>query len=263
MTNRLGYGGVVVLLATFAFLYVPIALLILYSFNASKLVTVWGGFSTKWYFSLLENQQLVAAAWTSLRVAVTSAVLATALGTFAAVALARRGRFRGRTAFASMIYAPMVMPEVVIGLALLLLFVAIDLERGFWTVVIAHATLGMCFVSVVVYARLARFDRSLEEAAMDLGASPLLAFFLVTLPLIAPSVIAGFLLAFTISLDDFVLASFTTGPGSTTLPMRIYSAVRLGVTPEINAISTLIIGFVGMMVLAGLALRWLLRSKTL
>lgn len=260
MTNRLGYGGTLVLLAAFTFLYVPIALLVIYSFNASKLVTVWGGFSTKWYFSLLENQQLIASAWTSLRVAVTSAILATVLGTLAAIALARRGRFRGRTAFTSMIYAPMVVPEVVIGLALLLLFVAIDLERGFWTVVIAHATLGMCFVSVVVYARLARFDRSVEEAAMDLGANPLQTFFLVTLPLIAPSVIAGFLLAFTISLDDFVLASFTTGPGSTTLPMRIYSAVRLGVTPEINAISTLIIGFVGVMVLVGLALRRLFRA---
>jgi len=259
MTSRLGYGGVLVLMASFAFLYVPIGLLILFSFNASKLVTVWGGFSTQWYVALLQNDQLIASAWISLKVALVSGLLATVLGTFAAIALARFGRFRGRTAFASMIYAPMVMPEVVIGLALLLLFVSIDLERGFWTVVIAHATLGMCFVSVVVYARLARFDRSLEEAAMDLGAGPLQTFCLVTLPLIAPSVIAGFLLAFTISLDDFVLASFTTGPGSTTLPMRIYSSVRLGVTPEINAISTLVIGFVGAVVLAGLALRRVFR----
>jgi putrescine transport system permease protein len=260
MTGRLGYGGVLVLLGSFAFLYAPIGLLILYSFNASKLVTVWGGFSTRWYVSLLQNDQLIAAAWTSLKVAVVSGLLATVLGTLAAIALARRGRFRGRTAFASMIYAPMVMPEIVIGLALLLLFVSIDIERGFWTVVIAHATLGMCFVSVVVYARLARFDRSLEEAAMDLGAGAAQTFFLVTLPLIAPSIIAGFLLAFTISLDDFVLASFTTGPGSTTLPMRIYSAVRLGVTPEINAISTLVIGFVGAIVLLGLAFRRLFRA---
>lgn len=259
MTNRLGSGGVLVLLFSFAFLYAPIALLVLYSFNESKLVTVWGGFSTRWYAALMENDQLIAAAWTSLRVALTSGVLATILGTFAAIALARYGRFRGRTAFASMLYAPMVMPEVVIGLALLLLFVSIDIERGFWTVVIAHATLGMCFVSVVVHARLARFDHALEEAAMDLGASPVETFFLVTLPLIAPSVVAGFLLAFTISLDDFVLASFTTGPGSTTLPMRIYSSVRLGVTPEINAISTLLIGFVALLVLAGLAARRLLR----
>ena len=182
------------------------------------------------------------------------------LGTFAAFALDRYRRFSGRTLFAGMVSAPLVMPEVIIGLALLLLFVSLDIERGFWTVVIAHATLGMCFVSVVVYARLAGFDRSLEEAAMDLGASPLQTFNLVTLPLIAPSVAAGFLLAFTISLDDFVLASFTTGPGSTTLPMRIYSSVRLGVTPEINAISTLIIGFVGVLLLLALAARRFLRA---
>lgn len=260
MTNRLGYGGALVLVASFAFLYVPIGLLVLYSFNASRLVTVWGGFSTKWYAALLQNDQLVAAAWMSLKVALMSACLATLLGTLAALALARHGRFAGRNMFTAMIYAPMVMPEVIIGLALLLLFVSLDIERGFWTVVIAHATLGMCFVSVVVYARLAGFDRSLEEAAMDLGASPLQTFSLVTLPLIAPSVAAGFLLAFTISLDDFVLASFTTGPGSTTLPMRIYSSVRLGVTPEINAISTLIIGFVGVLLLLALAARRFLRA---
>lgn len=260
MTSRLGYGGVLTLVASFAFLYAPIGLLVLYSFNESKLVTVWGGFSTRWYASLINNDQLVASAWTSLQVALVSATLATVLGSLAAIALARHGRFRGRTVFASMIYAPMVMPEVVIGLALLLLFVSLDMERGFWTVTIAHATLGMCFVSVVVHARLARFDASLEEAAMDLGASPLQTFFLVTLPLIAPSIIAGFLLAFTISLDDFVLASFTTGPGSTTLPMRIYSSVRLGVTPEINAISTLIIGFVAAMVAVGLLARRVLRA---
>jgi putrescine transport system permease protein len=260
MSGRLGYGGVLVLVSSFAFLYVPIGLLVLYSFNASKLVTVWGGFSTKWYVSLLQNEQLLSSAWTSLRVAMVSALVSTILGTLAAIALARFGHFRGRIVFASMIYAPMVMPEVVIGLALLLLFVSLDLERGFATIVIAHATLGMCFVSVVVYARLARFDRSLEEAAMDLGASPLQSFFLVTLPLIAPAVVAGFLLAFTISLDDFVLASFTSGPGSTTLPMRIYSSVRLGVTPEINAISTLIIGFVATIVLVGLVIRRCLRT---
>lgn len=261
MTSRLGYGGVVVLLACFAFLYVPIGLLVLYSFNASKLVTVWGGFSTRWYVSLFQNEQLVASVWTSLGVALASGAIATVLGTLAGLALARYGRFRTRTAFASMIYAPMVLPEVVIGLALLLLFVSLDLERGFWTVVAAHATLGMCFVSVVVHARLARFDRSVEEAAMDLGASPAQTFFLVTLPLIAPSVIAGFLLAFTISLDDFVLASFTTGPGSSTLPMRIYSSVRLGVTPEINAISTLLLGFVAMAGLLGLLAHRALRAR--
>ena len=255
MTHRLGYGGAIILCASFAFLYVPIALLILYSFNASKLVTVWGGFSTRWYWSLFENEQLLAAAWTSLKVAATSASLATILGALAAVSLVRHGRFRGRTVFTAMIYAPMVMPEVVIGLALLLLFVAVDMERGFWTVVVAHATLGMCFVTIVVYARLAAFDRSIEDSAMDLGASPLQAFMLITLPLIAPAVATGFLLAFTISLDDFVLASFTTGPGSTTLPMRIYSSVRLGVTPEINAISTLIIVFVAVLLALTLFVR--------
>lgn len=260
MTHRLGYGGVLVLLFSFVFLYAPIALLVLYSFNASKLVTVWGGFSTRWYVSLFHNEALISAAWTSLRVGLVSAAIATVLGTLAALALARRGRFAGRTTFASMLYAPMVMPEVVIGLALLLLFVSLGMERGFWTIVIAHATLGMCFVSVVVHARLARFDRSLEEAAMDLGASAPQTFMLVTLPLIAPSVIAGFLLAFTISLDDFVLASFTSGPGSTTLPMRIYSSVRLGVTPEINAMSTLLIGFVVVMALTGLLARRLFRA---
>lgn len=259
--RRLSYGGVLALLFGFAFLYIPIGLLIIYSFNASKLVTVWGGFSTRWYASLLQNEQLLASAWTSLLVGLCAASLATILGTFAALSLARHGRFRTRTAFASMLYAPMVMPEVVIGLSLLLLFVSLDFERGFLTVVIAHATLGMCFVAVVVHARLVRFDRTLEEAAMDLGAGPAQTFFLVTLPLIAPSIIAGFLLAFTISLDDLVLASFTTGPGSTTLPMRIYSQVRLGVTPEINAISTLLIGFVGTMVLLGLALARFNRAK--
>ncbi|MDB5532887.1 MAG: putrescine transporter permease PotI, partial [Hyphomicrobiales bacterium] len=155
-------------------------------------------------------------------------------------------------AFSSLIYAPLVMPEVIMGLSLLLLFVAFDLDRGFWTLTLAHTTFGMCFVAIVVHARLAGFDRSLEEAAMDLGAPPLATFFQITLPLIAPSVIAGFLLAFTISLDDFVIASFTTGPGATTLPMRIYSQVRLGVTPEINAISTLMIGTVALLVGAGL-----------
>lgn len=259
MTNRLGYGGLVALLFAFAFLYVPIGLLVVYSFNASKLVTVWGGFSTKWYAALLQNDALLAAAWVSLRVAIVSALISSVLGVLAALALARYGRFRGRTAFAAMIYAPMVMPEVVIGLALLLMFVTLDVERGVWTVIISHATLGMCFVAVVVHARLASLDRSLEDAAMDLGAGPAQALMLVTLPLIAPAIFAGFLLAFTVSLDDFVLASFMSGPGSTTLPMRIYSQVRLGLTPEINALSTLLLGFVGCVVLLGLALGRLLR----
>ncbi|MDB5642315.1 MAG: putrescine transporter permease PotI, partial [Hyphomicrobiales bacterium] len=172
----------------------------------------------------------------------------------AAFALQRFGRFRGRTLFAGMVYAPLVMPEVIIALSLLLLFVGLDLDRGFWTIVAGHTTLGLCFVAVVVQARLSTFDRSLEEAAMDLGATPAVTFRKITLPLIAPALAAGFLLAFTLSLDDFVLASFTSGPGSTTLPMRIYSQVRLGVTPEINAISTLLIGAVGAMLLIAAAL---------
>ena len=228
----------------FAFLYLPILLLVIYSFNESRLVTVWGGFSTKWYVALLQNQALLDAAWVTIRVAFLSATIATVLGTLAAVALTRRGRFFGRTLFSGMVFAPLVMPEVITGLSLLLLFVAIDFDRGFWTVTLAHITFSMCFVAVVVQSRLITFDMSLEEAALDLGASPLKAFRLVTLPVIFPAVMASWMLAFTLSLDDLVIASFTTGPGATTLPMRIYSQVRLGVTPEINAISTLMIAVV-------------------
>jgi putrescine transport system permease protein len=252
MNRGLRPAHVMVLILGFAFLYIPIALVVLYSFNASRLVTVWGGFSLRWYGSLLDNQQVIDSAWISLQVALISAAASTVLGTLAAIVLSRFGRFRGRLVFSSLIYAPLVMPEVIMGLSLLLLFVAFDLDRGFWSLTLAHTTFGMCFVAIVVHARLAGFDRSLEEAAMDLGASPVASFFQITLPLIAPSVIAGFLLAFTISLDDFVIASFTTGPGATTLPMRIYSQVRLGVTPEINAISTLMIGTVALLVLTGL-----------
>ena len=240
----------------FAFLYLPILVLVVYSFNASKLVTVWGGFSTQWYGALFRNQALMDAAWVTLRVGIVSATLATVLGTLAAVALVRFERFTGRGLFAAMIHAPIVMPEVITGLSLLLFFVAIDLDRGFWTVTIAHVTFTMCFVAVVVRSRLVTFDRSLEEAAMDLGATPLRTFFSVTLPLIAPAVAAGWLLAFTLSIDDLVIASFTSGPGATTLPMRIYGQVRLGVTPEINAVSTLLIGLVAVVVLTvSLALR--------
>ncbi len=229
----------------FGFLYVPIALVVFYSFNASRLVTVWGGFSTQWYVSLFANEALLQAASVSLRVAVAAGALSTVLGTCAAFALQRFGRFPARSLFAGLVYAPLVMPEVIIGLSLLLLFVGLGIDRGFWTIVAGHATLGLCFVAVVVQARLSGFDRSLEEAAQDLGASPARVFRSITLPLILPAMLAGFLLAFTLSLDDFVIASFTSGPGSTTLPMRIYSQVRLGLTPEINAVSTLLIGFVG------------------
>lgn len=225
----------------FAFLYLPILILIIYSFNASRLVTVWGGFSVQWYISLWQNQQLLDSVWVTLRVAALSSTLALILGTLAGIVLVRMGRFRGQTLFASMIYAPLVMPEVIMGLSLLLLFVALNVARGFWTITLAHTTFTLCYVAVVVQSRLLTFDRSLEEAAMDLGAPPLKTFFVVTLPLIAPALVGGWLLAFTLSLDDLVIASFTTGPGATTLPMRIYSQVRLGVTPEINAISTILV----------------------
>jgi putrescine transport system permease protein len=230
-----------------AFLYLPIGILVIYSFNASRLVTVWGGWSTRWYAELFDDAAMLEAAGVSLRVAALSASIATVLGTLAAVALTRAGRFRGRTLFTALVYAPLVMPEVITGLSLLLLFVAVDLDRGFWTVTIAHTTLTLCFVAVLVQSRLVTFDRSLEEAAMDLGCPPGRTFLAVTLPLIWPAVAAGWMLAFTLSLDDLVIASFTTGPGATTLPMRIYSQVRLGVKPEINAICTLMIAAVAML----------------
>ena len=227
-----------------AFLYLPIGILVIYSFNASRLVSVWGGWSTRWYAELFDDGAMLEAAGVTLRVAAVSACAATVLGTLAAIALTRAGRFRGRTLFTALVYAPLVMPEVITGLALLLLSVSVDLDRGFWTVTIAHTTLTMCFVAVLVQSRLVTFDRSLEEAAMDLGCPPGRTFLAVTLPLIWPAVAAGWMLAFTLSLDDLVIASFTTGPGATTLPMRIYSQVRLGVKPEINAICTLMIAVV-------------------
>jgi len=228
----------------FAFLYLPMIILVIFSFNESKLVTVWAGFSTKWYGELLQNDAFLNAAWVTVKVAVFSSTLATVLGTMAAYVLVRGGRFMGRTLFSGMIYAPLVMPEVITGLSLLLLFIGIGLDRGVLTIVLAHTTFSMCYVSVVVSSRLVSFDRSLEEAALDLGCNPFDAFRLVTLPIIAPAVIAGWLLAFTLSLDDLVIASFTSGPSSTTLPIKIFSAVRLGVSPEINALSTIMIGIV-------------------
>ena len=238
------------------FLYLPIAILIFYSFNASRLVTVGGGWSLAWYRALLHDDAMRQAASISLRVAALSATLATVLGTCAAVALTRLGRFRTRLLFSGMVYAPLVMPEVITGLSLLLLFVAFNVDRGFWTIVIAHTTLTLCFVTVIVQARLIGFDRSLEEAAMDLGCPPLKTFFTVTLPLIFPAIAAGWMLAFSLSLDDLVIASFTTGPGATTLPIRIYSEVRLGVKPEINAICTIIVAVVALVtVLASLMMK--------
>ena len=228
----------------FAFLYLPMVLLIVYSFNDSKLVTVWSGFSTRWYGELLHNEAFLDAAWVTLQVAFVSSTVATVLGTMAAHVMVRAGRFPGRTLFSGMIYAPLVMPEVITGLSLLLLFIGIGLDRGVFTIILAHTTFSMCYVSVVVSSRLVSFDRSLEEAALDLGCSPIQAFRLVTLPIIAPAVFAGWLLAFTLSLDDLVIASFTAGPSATTLPIKIWSSIRLGVSPEINALSTLLIAVV-------------------
>ncbi len=242
--RRLSWFNVTSLTLGFTFLYLPMIILIIYSFNAGKLVTVWAGFSTKWYGELLQNEAFLDAAWVTLKVAVLSSTLATILGTMAAYVIVRAGRFPGRTLFSGMIYAPLVMPEVITGLSLLLLFIAIGLDRGVLTIVLAHTTFSMCYVSVVVSSRLVSFDQSLEEAALDLGCSPFDAFRSVTLPIIAPAVISGWLLAFTLSLDDLVIASFTSGPSSTTLPIKIFSAVRLGVSPEINALSAIMIGIV-------------------
>jgi putrescine transport system permease protein len=232
-----------------AFLYLPIVILVIYSFNESRLVAVWGGWSTRWYAQLWHDQALIDAARMSLMVGLASAAAATVLGTLAALALARFGGFRGRTIFSAMIFSPLVMPEVITGLSLLLLFVAADVDRGFWTITIAHTTLTMCFVTVIVQSRLAGMDRSLEEAAMDLGCPPFRTMLTVTLPLAAPGIAAGFLLAFALSLDDLVIATFTTGPGATTLPIRIYSDVRLGVKPEINAVCTVMIAIVAVAVI--------------
>ena len=249
---RRGLSGINLAALTlgFAFLYIPILLLVVYSFNESKLVTVWAGFSTKWYAAMVQNELLLDAAWMTLKVAFVSSTVALVLGTLAGLALARLGRFPGRTLFSGMVYAPLVMPEVITGLSMLLLFVALSWARGYWTVTVAHITFSMAYVAVVVQSRLLTMDRSLEEAAMDLGAPPVRTFFAVTLPIISPALVAGWLLAFTLSLDDLVIASFTSGPGSTTLPMKIYSQVRLGVTPEINAVSTVLVGIVATGVIA-------------
>jgi len=234
-------------------------LVIVYSFNDSRIATVWGGFSTRWYGELLHNEQVLATAFLSLRIALTSATMATILGTMAGLALARFRRFRGRTLFTGMITSPMVMPEVITGLSLLLLFIALEqlvgwpAERGFSTITIAHTTFSMAYVAVIVQSRLAAMDESLEDAAMDLGGTPLRVVFDITLPLIAPAMAAGWLLSFTLSLDDLVIASFVSGPGASTLPMYIFSKVKLGVSPDINALATLIIAFVTL----GVLVSWL------
>ena len=247
MTTRRSVFATTVMALGFAFLYLPIASLIAYSFNASKLVTVWGGFSAKWYGELLRDDQILRAAWLSLRIAVMNATIAVALGTLAGLALARMGRFRGRLLFTGMTSAPLVMPEVITGLSLLLLFVALEDvigwpgRRGVTTITIAHITFSLAYVAVVIQAQLASTDVSIEEAAQDLGARPAKVFCVITLPLISPALVSGWLLAFTLSLDDLIIASFVSGPGSSTLPMVVFSKVRLGVSPEINALATLFV----------------------
>lgn len=237
----------IILLSGFLFLYLPIFILIIYSFNESRLVTVWAGFSTKWYVELFQDDQIMGAMWMSLKIAFMSATMAVVLGTMASVALVRFGRFRGKALFTGMMTAPLVMPEVITGLSLLLLFVTLsDLtgwpsERGMLTIWIAHTTFNMAYVAVVVTSRLRELDQSLEEAAMDLGANRLAVFTKITLPIVAPALFSGWLLAFTLSLDDLVIASFVSGPGSTTLPMVVFSSVRLGVSPKINALATLLV----------------------
>jgi putrescine transport system permease protein len=240
----------------FAFLYIPILSMVIFSFNESKLVTVWGGFSVKWYGRLLENRQMLEAAWLSVRIAAVTATGAVIIGTMAGLALARFGHFRTRTLFSGMVTAPLVMPEVITGLSLLLLFVAfaplplVPDARGFTTITIAHMTLTLSYVTVVVQSRLSTMDDSLEEAALDLGARPAKVFMLITLPIIAPAMVSGWLLAFTLSLDDLVIASFTSGPSTNTLPMMIFSTVRRGITPEINALATIMVAIVTVFVIA-------------
>jgi len=245
-----------VLVIGFAFLYIPILSVVAFSFNVSKLVTVWGGFSTKWYGVLFNDRQMLEGVWLSLRIAAVTATGAVIVGTLAGLVLARFGSFRGRTLLSGMVTAPLVMPDVITGLSLLLLFVAlaplpfVPDQRGFSTIAIAHITLTLSYVTVVVQSRLSTMDESLEEAAMDLGARPTKVFLLITLPIIAPAIVSGWLLAFTLSLDDLVIASFTAGPATNTLPMMIFSKVRLGVTPEINALATLMVSTVTVFVIA-------------
>ena len=244
--KRLGFSKLMLWLGLL-FIYLPMVIMVIYSFNASKLVTVWGGWSLKWYFGLLDNKQLIGSVFRSLEIAFYTAIAAVALGTVAAFVLTRIPHFRGRTLFGGMVTAPLVMPEVITGLSLLLLFVAMaqlvgwPAERGMLTIWIAHTTFCTAYVAIVVSARLRELDLSIEEAAMDLGAKPWKVFFLITIPMIAPSLAAGGMMSFALSLDDLVLASFVSGPGSTTLPMEVFSAVRLGVKPEINAVASLIL----------------------
>ncbi|PIT53026.1 polyamine ABC transporter permease [Snodgrassella alvi] len=240
-----------------AFLYMPLVILVIYSFNSSRLVTVWGGFSTQWYGKLLQNEQILDAAWLSVRIALCSAAASVILGTLAGYALARIKRFRGNTLFAGMVSAPMVMPDIITGLSMLLLIIQVQMllqnsafsflyfERGFFTIWLGHTTLCMAYVTVIIRSRLSELNQSLEEAAKDLGARPLKVFFLITLPSIAPAIASGFLLSITLSLDDLVITSFLSGPGSSTLPMIIFSKIKLGLDPQMNVLATIIIALVG------------------
>ena len=240
----------------FAFFYIPILSMIVYSFNASRLATVWGGFSTKWYVSLLSNDKVWEALLLSLKIALVSATIATILGTMAGIALARFTKFRGRTLFSGLVTAPLIMPEVITGISMLIFFILMadwigwPGQRGFTTITLAHITFSMVFVTTIVNARMLQSDRAIEEAAMDLGSRPWQVMFDITLPVIAPAIVSGWLLAFTISLDDVVITAFTTGPGATTLPLLIWSKVKLGVTPDINALATLMVLTVGAGVIA-------------
>jgi putrescine transport system permease protein len=247
---------ITVLCFGFAFFYIPILSMIVYSFNASRLATVWGGFSTKWYVSLLSNSQVIDALVLSLKIALVSATVATILGTMAGITLARFTRFRGRTVFSGLVIAPLIMPEVITGISMLIFFILMadwigwPGQRGFTTITLAHITFSMVFVTTIVNARMVQADRAIEEAAMDLGSRPWQVMFDVTLPVISPAILSGWLLAFTISLDDVVITAFTTGPGSTTLPLLIWSKVKLGVSPDINALATLMVLAVGTGVIA-------------
>ncbi len=246
MTRRSSWLGWSILLLGFAFLYLPILLLMVYSFNSSRLATVWAGFSTQWYGELFRDRQLLQAAWISIKIAFWTASAAMVIGTMAAMAMTRFKRFPSKTIFGALVTAPLVMPEVIIGLSILLMLVSMGglfglPSKGVVAIWIAHVTFTISFVTVVVSSRLQELDRSLEEAAMDLGANRLKVFFLITLPIIAPALLSGWLLAFTLSLDDVVIASFVAGPSSTTLPMKIFASVRMGVSPKINALATLLV----------------------
>lgn len=271
-TGKLSWFLKVSLFLGLLFLYIPLIILVVYSFNDSKLVTIWGGFSTKWYGTLMQNDVILNAAWLSIKLAAFSSLAAVILGTLAAYALARIKRFKGSTLFAGMVSAPMVMPDVITGLSMLLLIIQVQMllqstpalewlyfDRGLFTIWLGHTTLCLAYVTVVIRARLMELDQNLEDAAMDLGARPLKIFFLITLPLIAPALASGFLLGVTLSLDDVVITSFLSGPGSSTLPQVIFSKIKLGLDPQMNALATIMIAIVGTIVIL---LNWLMMRQT-